>query len=130
MNFFKGIYEFVGSGKVDLSIAVSRPVFGKLTVTVLPKATAGDKEVTEELKKLNPFTVTGTPEELDEGFLAELGKAGVAINGLVSSVDRFTQSVADSKNAVVKKTEKQTATNKKKAAPVVKTAGKQDEMFK
>jgi len=126
MEFFEKIYPVLESGKLSLTMVLSKPVHGKIAVSVLPKPT---DEKTDELKKIKPLVVSGTPAELDAGFINELTSAGRVTNGLLSSIEEFNELVAKEKQAVVKKAEKKAENVKKKATPIKKADDKQPSLF-
>jgi len=115
MEFFERIYPVIESGKLTITMVISKPVHGKIAVSVLPKQTDEKADKIE----VKPLVISGTPKELDEGFINELTRAGRSTHGLMSSIDEYNDLVEKQKRAVVKKTDK---TVKKKAAPV-KTPG-------
>lgn len=89
---FKAMYEtlFYGKLSMSLSMTISSPEVGILTVSVLPKG---------EGLNLKPLVLTGTPEELDAGFVAEIERAGKSVAGLVSNIESFNHLVATEKEA-------------------------------
>ena len=121
---FKEIYELIEAGNFDINLAIHKPFAGKLAVSVLPKAPG---------LNLKPLVITGTPEELDAGFVSELMAAGKAAAGLSTNLQEFQATVAVEKDTVAKDMKKKTV--KAKPAAAGKTNGKdvkssaQKEMF-
>ena len=124
MEFFETIYPILESGKLTLIMVLSKPIHGKIAVSVLPKPTDEKTEI-----KAKPLVMSGTPKELDEGFINELTKVGTTTNGLLSSIDEYNQLIEDQKTAVVKKTEKKAETVKKKAMPIKAETHEQPSLF-
>jgi PRTRC genetic system protein E len=80
MEFFKKLYEMLDG--IDVSIKVKRKN-DKLTISVLPDTT----------HVIAPITVTGTPEELDEGFIEAIRSPLTKIAGLKVDTKQFEETV-------------------------------------
>lgn len=76
---------------VDLTIVI-RKTNGQLTVSTLPKSN-GLKD--EAQNHIVPLTVTGTPQELDTGFLQAVTRPIQKACGLISNMAQF-EAQADS----------------------------------
>ena len=70
---------------VDLTIVI-RKTNGQLTVSTLPKSN-GLKD--EAQNHIVPLTVTGTPQELDTGFLQAIARPIQKTCGLLSNMAQF-----------------------------------------
>lgn len=70
---------------VDLTIVI-RKTNGQLTVSTLPKSN-GLKD--EAQNHIVPLTVTGTPQELDTGFLQAVTRPIQKACGLISNMAQF-----------------------------------------
>lgn len=70
---------------VDLTIVI-RKTNGQLTVSTLPKSN-GLKD--EAQNHIVPLTVTGTPQELDTGFLQAVTRPIQKTCGLISNMAQF-----------------------------------------
>ena len=112
MELFKTLAPMVESGSVTVTLTIGKTVPGKLGVTFLPiiRKTKDEKEVKDDTPA--PLTISGTPAELDEGFIDVLQKAAGKVEGLVTSIKSFERAVEESKLAVMKDGE----TAKKKTA--------------
>lgn len=88
--FFTAIHQMM-TENVDLTIVI-RKANGQLTVATLPKSN-GLKD--EAQNHIVPLTVTGTPQELDAGFLQTvtrpIQKAGGLIANMAQSRHRQTR---------------------------------------
>jgi len=108
---------------------------GTLTISFLPKY---DNVADKGMKVLSPLVITGTPEELDAGFLSVIEKGVAASTGLTQTLAAFEASVAkareesdmaetlkrqEKKKLESEKKERESATNKLKEA--IKTAASQ-----
>ena len=92
MEFFKKINDLLGEG-CTLSINVAKKG-DTLIVGVLP----GNPLVKDAAaKNLSPLNVSGTPEELDEGFLAAIEAPISRTTGLLVDMASFEKGEADAK---------------------------------
>ena len=91
MELFKKIAELLSEGE-DLNIVARVKTGGKMVVSVL--LNTGDKNVS-----IPPFILRGTPDEIDEGFIAALEPTLSSASGLV--VD--TKAAKDAVDKAVKK---------------------------
>ena len=86
---------------VDLTIVI-RKTNGQLTVSTLPKSN-GLKD--EAQNHIVPLTVTGTPQELDTGFLQAVTRPIQKTCGLISNMAQFEaqadKAAASSRKGVV-----------------------------
>lgn len=119
MNFFNQLNALAGICEMNL---VFKKISGdRISVIITPKPDVKDEAFTS----LQPIVMTGTPEELDEGFFAHLAQPMEKLNGIVSNVASFEKDVEDkkSKTAAGKK-EKEAADKaaKKEADKAVKEA--------
>lgn len=82
--FFTAIHQMM-TESVDLTIVI-RKTNGQLTVSTLPKSN-GLKD--EAQNHIVPLTVTGTPQELDSGFLQVIARPIQKTCGLLSNMAQF-----------------------------------------
>ena len=82
--FFRSISEMM-TESVDLTLVI-RKTNGQLTVSTLPKAN-GLKD--EAANHIIPLTLTGTPEEMDAGFLQHIMQPVRKATGLISNMVEF-----------------------------------------
>lgn len=115
MNFFT---ELMKIGKVDMTLRIMEKD-GKLTINLMPGA--GSVSIT-------PMIITGTPEELNEGFFAKVMPDFQEVSGLVSNIDAVKKeaiSKPKAKNKTTTKPEK--AKNVVAKKPVIKKPAKHQE---
>lgn len=82
--FFTAIHQMM-TENVDLTIVI-RKANGQLTVATLPKSN-GLKD--EAQNQIVPLTVTGTPQELDAGFLQTVTRPIQKAGGLIANMAQF-----------------------------------------
>lgn len=82
--FFTAIHQMM-TENVDLTIVI-RKANGQLTVATLPKSN-GLKD--EAQNHIVPLTVTGTPQELDAGFLQTVTRPIQKAGGLIANMAQF-----------------------------------------
>ena len=82
--FFTAIHQMM-TESVDLTIVIHK-TNGQLTVSTLPKSN-GLKD--EAQNHIVPLTVTGTPQELDTGFLQAVTRPIQKTCGLISNMAQF-----------------------------------------
>lgn len=82
--FFTAIHQMM-TENVDLTIVI-RKANGQLTVATLPKSN-GLKD--EAQNQIVPLTVTGTPQELDAGFLQTVTRPMQKASGLIANMVQF-----------------------------------------
>ncbi|MBL7942468.1 MAG: PRTRC system protein E [Flavobacteriales bacterium] len=112
-DFFKQI-EALATGQ-DLIIAISKK--GEtMTVSVCPKADPATVKKDDTVESFTPLVISGTADELNEGFFEAVKEPLEKSAGLITSVAEFEEEV-------VKKTESsKPAKAKKKAAAPAKPA--------
>jgi len=87
MSIFKRLAEIIGEGySLNLTVQMKG---GKMSATVLP--TLIGKDVKPEFKTMQPIVITGTPDELDVGFLAAIVQPLAIVNKLTVSGDTFVK---------------------------------------
>lgn len=84
MNFFTQLAALGQGMDVNLRIKGKN---GRLTVSVEPQMA--------NVSRLTPLVVSGTPEELDEGFIAQFDGAISAAKGLESNLAEVKKDAAD-----------------------------------
>lgn len=97
MNFFQ---QLAATGAVDMSIRILEKN-GKLTMEIRPGP---------DSSKIKPIRVTGTPQELDEGFFAVIAPGIKEIQGLTTNLEEVKK---DAAAQAEKKTESRPAPKKK-----------------
>lgn len=128
MNFFKSLSEMVSDG-TDLNITV-RKTGDELTVSLLPKA---QKLEDKAQNKIRPLVLSGTPEELDNGFVAAITDSVSKSVGLLSNMADYEASVkqAEKESKMKKEKEdrekKEAEANKKKFDKLMEKAESQIE---
>ncbi len=86
-NFFTQMKSVIGQAEVQINIKTKGDL---LTVMVLPKTTANDPA----LQEIQPLIMSGTPEDLDSGFIAAVRGPLKKTVGLISNVEDFEASTA------------------------------------
>ena len=106
MNFFEEIYNL--GDRTHISMTIMR-IGEKLTVSALPVSSANIKAL----------EVTGTPEELAEGFVREITAPMKEVIGIVSNAEQFKKSAEQAAETAKKEaeTKKDTAAKQKPAQP-------------
>jgi PRTRC genetic system protein E len=114
MDFFKKMFEAID---YDVTFTVSKK---DTELTVLMQPISGKS-------KFPPFSVKGTPEELDEKFFDVFAEAIEKTKGLIQNINSFEKAVEEKANQVKKEATKKTATKKeskvadagKEAKPII-----------
>ena len=99
MNMFEELNKIMGVGN-DTTIVIRKLAEDKMTVSVNFRNNA----VKDEAKDLlQPFIVSGTPAELDGGFVAEISRPIAESAGLQTSMQEFeaAKKVAEAKSAAL-----------------------------
>lgn len=105
MEFFKKLLELCG-GEIDLNLRIMS-ADGTVTVGITPG----------NASNVQPLTVTGTPEELDEAFFSDAFPDYQEVKGLLtnkSSIKAEVDGTAKQKKETVPATKKATVTKEKK----------------
>jgi PRTRC genetic system protein E len=100
MNFFQQL-SFLGQG-VDIALRI-KGKNGKLSIIVEPQL--------GNVSRLKPLVLTGTPEELDEGFFGQFDGAITAARGLDSNLAEVQKDAAELAEQAKKKGEKPAGKN-------------------
>jgi len=101
MSIFKRLSELLGEGySLNLTIQMKG---NKMSVTSLPKSIMPNPG--PAMKNMQPIVVTGTPDELDIGFLAAIAQPLAGVNKLIVSGDSFVKK----EKGTAKKTEEKPA---------------------
>jgi len=79
---FKQLFETASAAKQLNMRIIANTENGTLFISVEPQAKDGDHSALSE-----PFWLRGTPEELDQNFLAQFDEYNAARQGLISSLD-------------------------------------------
>lgn len=110
MNLFKTLSEVLGNG-CTATITIAQKD-GIMTVSVLP----GNDLVKDAAKnKLVPLNVSGTPDELDAGFVAAIAEPIRQTSGLLVDMAAYEKAQEEAKAKSKMEEEKKTAeTNRKK----------------
>ena len=75
------------TGSVDVTMVIRKSTTG-MTVSVLPKSN-GLKD--EAQNHIVPLTLSGTPEELDNGFFQTIARPVQKVSGLLANMAEFEQ---------------------------------------
>ncbi|WP_158828972.1 PRTRC system protein E [Mucilaginibacter lacusdianchii] len=110
MNFFKQIAGLKAPGTFKLAITLTET--GSLVVSAMFTAACGDKAAS----RIIPLTLSGTAEELDEAFFAQITQPARQVAGLLSNMEGHLKSVAEAKAASRMEQDKKAAA--KTAAPI------------
>ena len=125
--FFTSISQMM-TESVDLTLVI-RKANGQLTVSTLPKAN-GLKD--EAANHIIPLTLTGTPEEMDAGFLQAVMQPVRKATGLISNMLEFEKqadkAAANSKSAKEAKS-KETKEEKEKREKYEKHLKKAEDLI-
>lgn len=124
--FFTAIYQMM-TESVDLTIVI-RKTNGQLTVSTLPKSN-GLKD--EAQNHIVPLTVTGTPQELDTGFLQAVTRPIQKACGLISNMVQFeaqADKAAASSKAAKEAKSKETKEEREKREKYEKLMKKAEEL--
>jgi PRTRC genetic system protein E len=79
---FNQLFETASAAKQLNMRIIANPENGTLFISVEPQAKDGDHSALSE-----PFWLRGTPEELDQNFLAQFDEYNAARQGLISSLN-------------------------------------------
>ena len=124
--FFTAIHQMM-TESVDLTIVI-RKTNGQLTVSTLPKSN-GLKD--EAQNHIVPLTVTGTPQELDTGFLQAVTRPIQKACGLISNMAQFeaqADKAAASSKAAKEAKSKETKEEREKREKYEKLMRKAEEL--
>lgn len=124
--FFTAINQMM-TESVDLTIVI-RKTNGQLTVSTLPKSN-GLKD--EAQNHIVPLTVTGTPQELDTGFLQAVTRPIQKACGLISNMAQFeaqADKAAASSKAAKEAKSKETKEEREKREKYEKLMKKAEEL--
>ena len=125
--FFTAIHQMM-TESVDLTIVI-RKTNGQLTVSTLPKSN-GLKD--EAQNHIVPLTVTGTPQELDTGFLQAVTRPIQKTCGLISNMAQFeaqAEKAAASSKAAKEAKSKETKEEREKREKYEKLMKKANELM-
>lgn len=96
MEIFKTLAEALGEG-LTATLVIRNTSGGKMTVVT--NFTTASGAVSDAL---TPFTLKGTPKEMDEGFLEAIAQPVETVKGLVSNLEQFTKAAKAAQTAVKK----------------------------
>lgn len=113
MNFFTQLFT-LGQG-LDINLRI-KGKNGKLTVSVEP--------LHQNVSKLKPLVLTGTPEEMDEGFIAQFDGVVTVAKGLITNLDEVRKDAADLEKKEPPKTADKPAAGKGNKTDKGNAAGK------
>lgn len=121
--FFQSIHQMIAAG-TDLSINI-RQVNNRLSVAVMPRRT----NLKDEAQQLMvPLVLSGTPEELDAGFLQAIAAPVQKAQGILTNLEAFEkqaeQAASQSKTAksVAEKESKEAREKREKMEKLLKKA--------
>ena len=115
------------TGSVDVTMVIRKSTTG-MTVSVLPKSN-GLKD--EAQNHIVPLTLSGTPEELDNGFFQTIARPVQKVSGLLANMAEFEKQAdkaAKDSKAVKDMKAKETKEEKEKREKYEKLMKKADEM--
>jgi PRTRC genetic system protein E len=112
-NFFQNIAALNTPGTFKLAITVTGQ--GELSVSELFSADCGDKAV----NRIIPLTLTGTAEELDEGFFEKITEPTQKAAGLMSNMEAHLKSVEAARLASKLEQDKKQKEGKANASTIV-----------
>jgi len=116
MFFFKEISGLLSEG-LELNFTIKKSA-DKLVVSVLPKV----KDLKDDAgKKIVPLVITGTPDELENGFSAAISSPIQKASGLLTNISQF-EKATDQAAANSQALKKEAETKKKKFDQLVKKA--------
>lgn len=126
--FFTQVYQMM-TQDVDLTMVIRKSTEG-LTVSVLPKSNGSLKD--DARNHIVPLTVSGTPQELDAGFLGTVARPVQKTCGLISNMQEFEKqadkAAANSKASKEQKN-KETKEEKEKREKYEKHMKKAEELI-
>ena len=105
-NFFTEISKYAQQADLKMTFSMKGDI---MTVSFLPELKGGSD-------KIVPFTASGTINELDEGFIPELGKAVDTAGGFKTNTEQLGGSVKDAKDDTADEKPKKVEQKKKSAA--------------
>ena len=123
--FFQSIHQMIAAG-TDLSINIKRGD-NKLTVAVMPKR-ANLKDEAQQL--MVPLILSGSPEELDAGFMQAIVTPIQNAQGILTNLETFekqTKQVASQGKSVKSATEKESKEIREKREKMEKLLKKAEE---
>jgi PRTRC genetic system protein E len=94
MNFFKEIDGIIGTNTVTISVTKDN---ARLIVLVVPRGKDG-----EPTPDFVPMTISGTPEQLDAGFMMSLSKSLDLLSGIKANLDEIEKAAAKTKEKAAK----------------------------
>lgn len=92
--FFQNLHENMDGYSLALSLSKSNDL---MTVSILPVALEGDKQL-----NVQPFSITGTPKELDEQLGEIITKAVERTTQAVSNINFYTEALKGEEKAAQK----------------------------
>lgn len=99
MELFRTLAQSLGDG-LTATLVIKTTANGKMTICTNFTTNAGAISET-----LAPFTLKGTPQEMDEGFLDAIAQPIETVKGLVSNIEAFKKSAEKAaKDATAQKT--------------------------
>ncbi|GEM67590.1 hypothetical protein SMI01S_11960 [Sphingobacterium mizutaii NBRC 14946 = DSM 11724] len=120
-NFFTQLKSVIGQAELQINIKSKGE---ELTVMINPKSTASDPA----LQNIQPLILSGTPEELDEGFIKGVSEPLGRVTGLMTNIEEFEKSASKAdeeskvKKAAEEKLKKQQEAESKKINDLIKKA--------
>lgn len=120
-NFFTQLKSVIGQAELQINIKSKGE---ELTVMINPKSSANDPA----LSNIQPLILSGTPEELDEGFFNGISEPLSRVTGLMINIEEFEKSASKAdeeskvKKAAEEKLKKQQESEAKKINDLIKKA--------
>lgn len=125
---FTQVYQMM-TESVDLTMVIRKSA-GGLTVSLLPKSNGSLKD--EAQNHIVPLTLSGTPQELDAGFLEAVARPVQKTCGLISNMQEFEKQAdkaAASSKASKEQKNKETKEEKEKREKYEKHMKKAEELM-
>lgn len=83
--FFQSMNQMMNPN-VDITLVIRKSADGRMAVSVLPKSNTLKDEAQNSIV---PLTLSGTPEELDSGFMQVVARPMQKASGLISNMAQF-----------------------------------------
>ena len=116
--FFQHLAPFLEGTDITITLKSKN---GIISVSLLPRLTSASKASKDV--SLSPILLTGTPQELDSGFIEAMSNPLTMASGLSIQLDEFQKSIQTAKEEKEKEL-KDAAQSKKTAAPKATQKGK------
>lgn len=123
MEFFKRLSELIDGYDLQIVLQKTRDT---LSVSIFPKIKEAEKDK-DKLSKIKPLVLSGTPEELDNGFFDAIEQPLAKTNGLFTNIAEFVEQIQEVKDGIEKDAKKEA---EKKTGAIAKKVVKKTEKEK